>query len=158
MAYYMYSYKGFGARVAVSILYFGSMELLQTVQYFFIAEPEDGYSMCKNPTNQFLTSLGTLHICFQPYFSNYIMGAMRVNNIEMRIVHDLIGKICFVGGAMLFARHLIAALWPDNPSLSAVPSEDCPNYEWINQGYDAHLGWQTPNLPNHSCTLSLIHI
>jgi len=50
-------------RPCLCILYFASMELLQTVQYFWIAEPDDGYAMCENPVNQFLTVVGMAHIC-----------------------------------------------------------------------------------------------
>jgi len=33
------------------------------VQYYWIAEPEDGYAMCKNSVNQILTVVGLAHIC-----------------------------------------------------------------------------------------------
>jgi hypothetical protein len=47
---------------------------------------------------------------------------------------------------------LLAAYWPDNVNLAERPSENCPNYEWIREGYDAGIDWDTPNLPGHSCT------
>ena len=55
-------------RYTMGLAYFGLMELLQAVQYSWIAEPEDGYAMCRNPVNQFLTVLGGIHVAFQPFF------------------------------------------------------------------------------------------
>ena len=63
----IYGYRKYENRqLAIAILYFGAMETLQFVQYFFVARPEDDYAMCGDSTNQFLTVLGGLHICFQP--------------------------------------------------------------------------------------------
>jgi len=63
MAAYLRYGAGRPVRVCLAILYFAAMELLQTVQYYWIAEPEDGYAMCKNPVNQALTVVGLAHIC-----------------------------------------------------------------------------------------------
>jgi len=42
---------------------------------------------------------------------------------------------------------------PDNPYMAPRPTKDCPNYEWLRDGYDGSLGdFETPNLPGHSCT------
>ena len=62
MAWYLRFRLGRPLRLCYPILFFASMELLQTVQYWYIAEPEDGYAMCKNPINRFLTFLGMVHI------------------------------------------------------------------------------------------------
>jgi hypothetical protein len=138
---------------SIALLYFGAMELLQTAQYLYIAEPEDGFSMCKNPTNQFLTMLGMLHISFQPVFFNMaVFSIKRRKSLEFRIKHDIVQNLCLWFGLWMFSRYLLAAYWPDNPNMAARPSEACPNYEWIRDGYDAGIGWETPNLPGHSCT------
>jgi hypothetical protein len=140
-------------KFSLAILYFGSMELLQTVQYLYIAEPEDGFAMCKNPTNQFLAMLGMLHICFQPFFCNMALFSIACRkSLRFRIQSDMVQNLCLLGGVWCFSRYLLAVYWPDNPDMAARPSEACPNYEWIRDGYDAGVGWETPNLPGHSCT------
>jgi hypothetical protein len=140
-------------KFSLAILYFGSMELLQTVQYLYIAEPNDGFSMCKNPTNQFLTVLGGIHICFQPYFCNMALFTLkRRKSLRYRIQNDIVQNLCLLGGLWMVSRYLLAILWPDHADLAAQPSEACPNYEWIRDGYDAGVGRLTPNLPGHSCT------
>jgi hypothetical protein len=65
------------------------MELLQAVQYYFIAPelPEEGTcdstamsdrppSPCDTQTNKILTLLGFLHICLQPYFCHVINASL----------------------------------------------------------------------------------
>ena len=124
------------ARVSVTILYFGLMELLQTVQYLVVARPEDGYSMCKNSTNQVLTAVGFIHICFQPVFINMALSAMeRRNCLQTRYENDIIQRLCIVGALWFASRYLLAVYW--HPNLAATPSEDCPNYEWVRDGFDA---------------------
>ena len=140
-------------RLAVSMAYFGLMELLQTVQYMFVAKPEDGYEMCKSPTNQFLTFLGTVHIAFQPFFANMaICSVDRLWDIKIRYQNDIILRLSLLFAVWGLSRYWLAVYWPDNPNLAARPSKDCPNYEWLREGYDAGIGWETPNLPGHSCT------
>lgn len=144
---------GRSKRLAISMAYFGLMELLQTVQYMFVATPQDDYAMCQSPTNQFLTVLGLVHICFQPYFCNMAFGApLRPNNLHFRYMNDMVLRLCLLYAGWMFGRYWWAMYWPDNPNLAARPSEACPNYEWIRDGYDSGIGWTTPNLPGHSCT------
>ena len=140
-------------RICLAILYFSSMELLQTVQYRYLAEPEDGYAMCSDPTNQFLTFLGFLHIWGQPVFCNYFFTGMpRQGSLKVRIESDLIQRLCLLGALFGLMRYGLANWWTSNPHLAAVPSKDCPNYEWVRSGYDGLLNFETPNLPGHSCT------
>lgn len=49
--------------LSLCIFYFFLMEFLQGFQYFWIND-------CDSSINQYLTMLGYLHICFQPFFSN----------------------------------------------------------------------------------------
>ena len=140
-------------RISVACLYFSAMELLQTVQYRYLAEPEDGYAMCSDPMNQFLTFLGYLHIWGQPIFCNYFFTGMpRQGNLKARIESDLIQRLCVMGALFGLVRYGLAAWWLPNPSLAATPSKECPNYEWVRAGYDGLLGFESPNLPGHSCT------
>jgi len=153
MAAYLH-HIGKPTRICLAILYFGAMEMLQTVQYLYIAEPEDGYARCKDPMNQFLTFVGYLHIWFQPVFSNMVFTAMpRLSSLKARIEGDLINKFCLIGAVLGLSRYWLAAFWPDNPAMAPRPTRDCPNYEWVRDGYDGLLGdFETPNLPGHSCT------
>ena len=66
-AYEYYSFRC--PQYSMGIAYYGLMELLQAIQHFYVAVPEDNYSMCHSPMNQFLTSLAVLHICFNPSLS-----------------------------------------------------------------------------------------
>lgn len=73
MAAYLRYYLGRPVRLCLAILYFAGMELLQMVQYWYIAEPEDGYAMCQHPVNRFLTFLGVAHICEFFYLIYYFL-------------------------------------------------------------------------------------
>ena len=59
---YFYLYAKI-AYAAIGIGYFALMEILQFFQYKVI-------NQCANPYNRFLTTLGYIHICFQPLFFN----------------------------------------------------------------------------------------
>jgi len=149
-----YEYRTFKClQYSLGLAYFGLMEMLQAVQHSWLAVPEDDYAMCKNPMNQFLTFLGGLHICYQPLFVNMVFsGHFRRTNVRDRIESDLIQKLCILGGTWIISRYFYAILWPDNPALAPVATEACPNYEWVQTGYDPHMNFTTPNLPGHSCT------
>lgn len=54
--------------IGIGIFYFGIMEILQFLQYQVIDK-------CESKMNKFLTTLGYIHICFQPLFINiWLMG------------------------------------------------------------------------------------
>ena len=137
----------------IGLAYFGVMELLQAVQHRWLAVPEDGYAMCKDPTNQMLTFLGFLHIAFQPFFSNMVfMAVFRRTNLRDRIESELIQRICVFLGMWLLSSYFLAIFYPDNPHLAPPSTEECPNYEWMREGYDPYMNYTTPNVPGHSCT------
>jgi len=141
---------GHPTRVQIPILYFATMELLQTVQYMYLAVPEDDYAMCKSPINQYLTVAGFVHIIFQPYFCNMAVTATsRTRHVRYRFENDMISKLCLVFAVWCLVRYGLA-IYSDE--YYQRPTEDCPNYEWVRDGYDAHIRWSTPNLPGHSCT------
>ena len=62
-----YQFKNFSAFIGV--MYFVLMEFLQFVQYLYIDQ-------CENEWNQFLTVLGFLHICYQPFFTHLLNGSV----------------------------------------------------------------------------------
>ena len=147
-----WAYKKHGVRTAIAIVYFGLMETLQFFQYFIVARPEDGYAKCSDPNNQFLTVIGLLHICFQPYFTSLSSARFRIYDIKSRYEKDLVSKLTLFGGFWLFSRYMFTIMYPDNPDMRPRATEACPNYEWIVEGYDPWLQRDTPNLPGHSCT------
>ena len=138
------------ARLVYFTIFPMTAELLQTVQYAFIAKPEDGWSMCSNQTNQFLTFLGYVHICFQPFFLNLALDALwRRESLVGRLHNDLIQKLCLAGSAFLFGRYLAAIV---DPGMLAPVSEACPSTLSLASGYDPLLQETPPNLPGFSCT------
>jgi hypothetical protein len=148
-AYIMHG-KFKSTRHTCAILFFGAMEFLQVVQYFWIATEDDGWSMCKNPTNQFLTLLGFLHICLQPFFLNIALDALwRRVSYTGRIHNDLVQRLCLVGGLWLFSRYVKVLLWPETAEIS---NEACPNMDWLSAGYDGGIKQKTPNDYGYSCT------
>lgn len=76
----------------------------------------------------------------------------RRHSIKLRIQGDLIHKLCLLGAAALAMKYYLT--WFDLPSQKPLPTKDCPNYEWLGEGYDGSLdsGFVTPNLPGQSCT------
>jgi len=146
---YLSRRAGHTSRVQLPILYFSAMELLQTVQYLVLAVPEDDYAQCANPINQYLTVIGIVHICFQPYFCHMIVtGPSRQLEVRYRFENDMVSKLAIAAGVWHLLRYGLAILGYEGDR----PSEACPNYEWIRDGYDANIEWTTPNLPGHSCT------
>ena len=106
--------------------------------------------MCENPTNQFLTFLGFVHICFQPYFLNMALDALwRRESLVGRLHNDLIQRLCLAGSAFLFLRYVVTIL---KPEMLMPRSEACPNTDWLNSGFDASVGEMPPNVLGHSCT------
>jgi hypothetical protein len=90
-SYWVYSRTNNG-ELASGIFFFFTMELLQAVQYYYVApqlmDPAYGvmYGSCStspvnNPAcetfiNKFLTVIGFLHICLQPYFCHVINSSL----------------------------------------------------------------------------------
>lgn len=92
--------------LTTGVFFFFTMEFLQGLQYFVIASEEDyikNEGKCKDAINQFLTMLGFLHICFQPYYCHVINASLTQ---DPRYVgqYKCIKRLCLLGGATLFAR------------------------------------------------------
>jgi FtsH-binding integral membrane protein len=82
-------------QLASGVFYFFVMELLQAIQYFFIA-PNINSPICDTAINQFLTIFGFLHICLQPYFVQVINGSVTKDPkyIDRFVV---IKRLCLIG-------------------------------------------------------------
>lgn len=76
---------------SIGIFYFSLMEILQFFQYKVINE-------CNNKYNKFLTNLGYIHICFQPFFFNIWLYAF-TENPDFRFLY-----MSFFAGLLLLSR------------------------------------------------------
>merc|ERR1712032_486118 len=92
--------KTTNTKYAIGVFWFFLMELLQGFQYFWIDD-------CDHPMNQFLTLLGFLHICYQPYFTHVINSSLS-RNPKFLMQYDIILRLCLLGGTMLFLRYVFA--------------------------------------------------
>jgi hypothetical protein len=129
-------------QLASGVFFFFTMELLQAIQYFFIADNIDS-PVCETYSNKILTVLGFLHICLQPYFC-HVINASLTKNPKYLDRYVVIKRLCLIGGTMLFARFLLFYVWP---------SADMSNYastEWL-RGHKLctfkghyHLAWSVP--------------
>ena len=109
-------------KMTAAILFFCLMELLQSVQYFFIAD-RLGDPACFRKVNQILTLVGYLHIQLQPYFTNLYLQAFRPSTGKAKknenVAWALVQKLCLVQCALGLMRVLLSpALW-DRGQLSA---------------------------------------
>jgi hypothetical protein len=128
--------------LASGVFFFFTMEFLQAIQYFFIADNIDS-PVCDTQANKFLTILGFLHICLQPYFCHLINSSLTKNPkyIDRYVV---IKRLCLIGGFMLFARFLVSGIWP------GADMQVNPSTEWL-RGHklctfrgNYHLAWSVP--------------
>jgi len=116
------------------VWYFVAMEALQFVQFFYL---EAG---CSDPVNKFLTVIGFLHICFQPYFTHVTSGAFMMNP-QKKAQYVVIKRLCLIMGVAMFSRYL---LWTEKDTLK------CENTEWIRGNTlctrmgTHHLSWELP--------------
>ena len=109
-------------KMTAAILFFCLMELLQSVQYFFIAD-RLGDPECFNKINQVLTLVGYLHIQLQPYFTNLYLQAFRPSTGKAKknehVAWALVQKLCLAQCALGLSRVLLSpSLW-DRSRLSA---------------------------------------
>lgn len=142
--------------LAVGVFYFFTMELLQAIQYVFLATGLDS-PICDTLVNKVLTILGFLHICFQPWACHIINEALstkpkqatseehRRKLEKYQYQYAVIKRLCLIGGFLLFMR------WPMS-YISGWNNAVVPNREWL-RGTSVctfksqvmwHLGWSVP--------------
>jgi len=130
--------------LASGVFFFFTMELLQAIQYIFIAQNLQD-PVCETIINKVLTVLGYLHICLQPYFCHVINCSLTKNKqyIDRYVV---IKRLCLIGGGMLFLRFLLA-------DISGFSTQDVSNFqstEWLRGDKlctfrgKYHLAWSVP--------------
>eukprot|EP00178_Gracilaria_changii_P005250 TRINITY_DN18598_c0_g1_i1.p1 TRINITY_DN18598_c0_g1~~TRINITY_DN18598_c0_g1_i1.p1 ORF type:complete len:213 (+),score=15.11 TRINITY_DN18598_c0_g1_i1:137-775(+) len=106
--------------------------------------------------NQFLTILGFLHICFQPYFTHIINSSL-TKNPKFLAQYDIILRMCLLGGSMLFARYLLAdfqstpinsdfTVWKGTPAINGSyrTTEWLRGEELCTYNGNYHLAWSVP--------------
>jgi len=124
------------AQLASGIFFFFLMEMLQSIQYFFIDQ-------CDNRINQALTAAGYLHICLQPYFTHVINSSL-TRSERLLSQYSVVKKLCLLGGVLLWIRFMMSP-WTNFPV-----SDQCPSSEWLRgerlctyRG-TYHLAWSVP--------------
>jgi len=137
-------------KLAIGVFWFFLMELLQGFQYFVIDD-------CSNPWNQFLTLVGFVHICYQPYFTHIINSSI-TRNTRILAQYDVILRLCLIGGTMLLFRYILAEystaspIWSDYTLWAGlpIPANGTRTTEWLRgealctfRG-KYHLAWSVP--------------
>jgi len=132
--------KTSNTQLASGVFFFFTMELLQAIQYLFIA-PNIDSPICNTITNQILTIAGFLHICLQPYFC-HVINASLTKHEKYIDRYRVIKRLCLIGGFMLFGRFLVAYQWPqtmNGPSTEWLRGEKLCTYRG-----KYHLAWSVP--------------
>lgn len=132
--------------LASGIFFFFTMEFLQAVQYYFLADSLQS-EICNTLVNQVLTVLGFLHICLQPYFC-HVINCSLTKSETYRQKYSVIKRLCLIGGFMLFMRYPLASV----PSLNTMDVSDNKSTEWLRgdtlctfkSSAMVHLGWSVP--------------
>ena len=131
-------------RLAKGVFFYFLMELLQAIQYLFIASGLSSPA-CDNAINQVLTVLGFLHICLQPYFCHVINASLTKNCVYLdRYV--IIKRMCLIGGFLLFMRYPLSRI-PSLNTMDAALSTEWLRGEKLCTYKTAsmwHLGWSIP--------------
>jgi hypothetical protein len=127
--------------LASGVFFFFTMELLQSIQYLFIAPSLDS-PICDTFMNQFLTILGFLHICLQPYFC-HVINASLTKNEKYLDRYLVIKRLCLIGGGLLFARFLLAHTW-DQMLGTQKSTEWLRGEKLCTYRGNYHLAWSVP--------------
>lgn len=151
------------------ILYFVAMEVLQVVQYQFIAtdvDPEhptlaqiEASPTCNTQANRFLTWVGLLHIAFQPYYSAHLSCAF-VKSAANVAQFKLVQRLQIIGGLMLLARYFMTLVPLETYEAYGIATgyafdaqKWTESVEWLNgpalctyKGIK-HLAWSIPMTP-----------
>lgn len=144
-SWWVYS-RTHNTELASGIFFFFTMEFLQAVQYYFIADSLES-PVCESMVNQLLTLAGFLHICLQPYFC-HVINCSLTKSEKYRDRYSVIKRLCLIGGFMLFARHFLSYI----PTLNTMDVSDYKSTEWL-RGEKlctfktkamVHLGWSVP--------------
>lgn len=146
-------------QLAVGVLFFFTMEMLQAIQYMFIAAGLDAPE-CESIINQVLTIAGFIHICLQPYFCHVINEALsqlpskensdahNAKLIKYRNQYTVIKRLCLIGALLIFLRFPLSYI----PGWNTQDVSPGVGKEWIRGDHVCtfksqsmvHLGWSVP--------------
>jgi hypothetical protein len=141
-------------KMTAAILFFCVMELLQSVQYFFIAD-KLGDPECRQRINQVLTLVGYLHIQLQPYFTNLYMQAFRPSTGKAskheHIAWALVQKLCLLQCVLGLSRLVLSpSLWDRSLLSQNDEAFYAASRDWL-EGPElctyrgaVHLAWSIP--------------
>lgn len=141
-AWWVYT-KTSNVELASGVFFFFTMEFLQAIQYMFLAAGLED-PVCETMLNKFLTLLGFLHICMQPYFC-HVINCSLTKSPKFKDRYTVIKRLCVIGGAMLFGRYFLSFI----PQLNTMKGTST---EWL-RGETLctfktktmiHLGWSVP--------------
>lgn len=125
------AYKKVPAPLWITLAYFSLMELLQAFTYAVINE-------CSLQSNQILTLLGYIHICFQPFFVNlvslYFLPAAKRKKVAATAY-----TICGIASAVMLSQlfHFTDAghCMPGSPMCAEILCSVSGNW---------HIAWDVP--------------
>jgi len=113
LAAWVHRYNG-NSRLIKCILYFVSMEMLQVVQYSFIARDIDPKNptltqmqdseVCQSQANRVLTLIGLLHIAFQPFYSSHMACAF-IRSEKNDAQFGVVKRLQLFGAAFILLRY-----------------------------------------------------
>jgi hypothetical protein len=129
--------------LAKGVFFFFLMEFLQGLQYFVIADDIDS-PICDQFLNKFLTVLGFLHICLQPYFT-HVINASLTKSERYLWQYKCIKRLCLIGGGLLFFRFVVAPWFSGGMDITGYKSTEWLRGERLctfNGKY--HLAWSVP--------------
>lgn len=170
--------------VVKRVMYFVLMDLLQVVQYSFLATDVDprnptfaqmeSSEACRSPINRWLTVAGMIHIAYQPLFSSMLASAFvrHPSNVSQ---WRLVQRLQILEGTFLAARHF--ATYLDASMLQSWGIDARYTYggprtwdaetsvEWLSgpilctyQGL-YHLAWSVPFVPiSYYATSMALHL
>lgn len=106
-------------RLWVPMIYYTLMELLQFVQYFYLADSEE---QCGQPMNEFLTIIGWLHISFQPVFSTIHFSFSVTKKEHQYIMDRMVLPLAIIAGIFLSSKLIMPDIALCDPNVNAMCS------------------------------------
>lgn len=135
--------KTSNTELASGVFFFFTMEFLQGLQYFVIADDPNAPE-CDNIWNKILTVLGYLHICLQPYFC-HVINASLTKSRDYHLKYSVVKRLCLIGGASLFLRYVIAPWTTITMDIGNTPSTEWLRGEKLCTFHGKfHLAWSVP--------------
>jgi len=117
------------------ILYFVSMEMLQVVQYSYIARDVDATKptlmqmqnseACNSQVNRVLTLIGLIHIVFQPFYGSHMACAF-IRSEKNQAQFEVVKRLQLWGAGLMLLRYAMTLL---------------PQATWEQYGFDGRYAF-----------------